>query len=294
MVSRGNRLDTSGSWQKDSAGREEQGKFPITDAPDPDPSDYPRYSASEPLPTQGSAAHGYAYRSRKTSWKMFALLVALAVLVGLVIALILPRVSGQIATSTGANNPTGEAANVLQSLTVRNSGSSSGYDRYLFGFRQTDDDGNGCDIREDVLARDMTSVRYKRGSSCQVYTGVLVDPYTGKTIHFLRGVTTSALVQIDHVVALHNAWNSGASSWSTAKRYQFANDPYNLLAVDGNANQDKGDASADEWLPSNKRYRCSYVARQIAVKKKYSLTVTESEKTAMMTTLSSCPAQKLP
>ncbi|MFR4488599.1 MAG: HNH endonuclease family protein [Bifidobacterium pseudocatenulatum] len=115
-----------------------------------------------------------------------------------------------------------------------------------------------------------------------------------QTIHFVRGRTTSAKVQIDHVVALENAWQSGAHDWSTAKRHEFGNDPYNLLAVDGPANQEKGSASAAYWLPTNADYRCDYVARQIGVKDKYQLTVTSQEKDAMLAVLHTCPGQAVP
>ena len=110
----------------------------------------------------------------------------------------------------------------------------------------------------------------------------------------MRGGNTSAAVQIDHVVALANAWQSGARDWTTAQRYRFGNDPYNLLAVDGPANQDKGSASAAYWLPTNGEYRCEYVARQIGVKRHYGLTVTTSEKRSMLAVLRACPAQQIP
>ncbi|RIY29591.1 deoxyribonuclease, partial [Bifidobacteriaceae bacterium GH005] len=105
---------------------------------------------------------------------------------------------------------------------------------------------------------------------------------------------TSALIQIDHVVALQNAWESGAWKWNRAKRLKFGNDMMNLLAVEGAANQEKGSASAAYWLPSNKTFRCEYVARQIAVKYKYGLTVTREEKQSMESVLHNCSAQKLP
>ena len=127
-----------------------------------------------------------------------------------------------------------------------------------------------------------------------VISGTLQDPYTNKSIAFVRGASTSAAVQIDHVVALENAWKSGAHAWTTADKYRFSNDPYNLLAVDGDANQEKGSASADLWLPSNSSYRCDYVSRQIAVKAKYHLSVTSSERQAMLTVLHACPNQALP
>ena len=110
----------------------------------------------------------------------------------------------------------------------------------------------------------------------------------------MRGRTTSAKVQIDHVVALENAWQSGANKWLATKRHEFGNDPYNLLAVDGPANQEKGSASAAYWLPTNSEYRCDYVARQIGVKDKYQLTVTSQEKDAMLAVLHTCPGQAVP
>lgn len=119
-------------------------------------------------------------------------------------------------------------------------------------------------------------------------------PVHRQTIHFVRGARTSSAVQIDHVVALENAWRSGASTWDQAKRYRFGNDMYNLLAVDGPANQEKGSASAAYWLPTNGAYRCEYVARQIGVKAKYGLSVTTKEKRAMLSVLHGCPAQSVP
>nr|WP_240680319.1 HNH endonuclease family protein [Alloscardovia theropitheci] len=207
----------------------------------------------------------------------------------------LPQVSDSINRATGGYTATGEAADTLQTLAVVDDPKPlSNYNREYFGFRETDTDGNGCDVREDVLARDLSDVKFKNKSSCKVVSGILNDPYTGKTIRFKRGVRTSAAVQIDHVVALSNAWNSGAYKWKTDKLRLFGNDMYNLLAVDGPANQEKSDASADLWLPENTRYDCAYVARQIGVKAKYELSVTTSEKNAMLKVLHSCPAEKIP
>ncbi|PST45665.1 deoxyribonuclease [Bifidobacterium callitrichos] len=210
---------------------------------------------------------------------------------------LLPNLSPKIGKVSGLTAASGPAADALAKLTVDDAQNASGYDRDAFGYRETDDDGNGCDIREDILARDLKDVRYKAATgpgACQVKSGVLDDPYTGKTIHFMRGVDTSAAVQIDHVVALENAWASGARNWDTAKRRRFGNDPYNLLAVDGPANQEKGSASAAYWLPTNGSYRCEYVARQIGVKSTYGLTVTTAEKDAMLAVLHTCPAQQIP
>lgn len=222
-----------------------------------------------------------------------AILLVMAVVAGISIGLLMPKVNPTVGEMTGEYVATGSAAETLQSLTIDDQPSRAGYDRDSFGFRQTDDDGNGCDVREDVLARDLTDVRYRQ-HGCKVESGTLADPYTGKTIHFVRGARTSSAVQIDHVVALENAWRSGASTWDQAKRYRFGNDMYNLLAVDGPANQEKGSASAAYWLPTNGAYRCEYVARQIGVKAKYGLSVTTKEKRAMLSVLHGCPAQSVP
>lgn len=216
-------------------------------------------------------------------------------MIGVTIGLVLPRVDGTIGVMTGRYQATGDAAQTLEGLRVQDRPRPGRqYRRDSFGFKQTDVDGNGCNIREDVLTRDLRQVRHTTPGGCKVYSGILDDPYTGKTITFIRGERTSADVQIDHVVALENAWKSGADTWDTARRYRFGNDPYNLLAVDGPANQEKGSASADYWLPPRADYRCAYVARQIGVKDKYGLSVTSDEKQAMMGVLHGCPGQPLP
>jgi Domain of unknown function (DUF1994). len=114
------------------------------------------------------------------------------------------------------------------------------------------------------------------------------------TVMFVRGQSTSAKVQIDHVVALSDAWQKGAQQWSTQRRTAFANDSLNLLAVDGPTNARKGDGDAATWLPPNKAYRCPYAARQVAVKVKYLLWVTSAEGEALTRILATCPSQTLP
>ena len=168
----------------------------------------------------------------------------------------------------------------------------TGYTRALFGPAWYDVDGNGCDTRNDILTRDLVDRTYK--NACQVATGVLHDPYTGTTIDFRRGVGTSSAVQIDHVVALGDAWQKGAQSWTPQRRVEFANDRLNLLAVVAAVNQAKGDGDAATWLPPRSSFRCSYVARQVAVKARYGLWVTQAEKGAMARVLATCPAQPLP
>ena len=187
------------------------------------------------------------------------------------------------------------AAAVLATLPVKGRAPQTGYDRDRFGPGWVDVDHNGCDTRNDVLARDLTGETFVAGTrDCVVATGTLADPYSGRTIAFQRGQTTSDDVQIDHVVALSDAWQKGAQKWDASKRIALANDPLNLLAVDAGRNRSKGDGDTATWLPPHKAYRCTYVARQVAVKKKYGLWVTGAEKDAMKKVLSTCPGQRLP
>ncbi|MGO3363665.1 MAG: GmrSD restriction endonuclease domain-containing protein, partial [Corynebacterium sp.] len=157
-----------------------------------------------------------------------------------------------------------------------------------FGQRWKDIDRNGCDQRNDVLARDLTGVG--REGPCKVMNGTLADPYTATTINFVRGQDTSSAVQIDHVVAMSDAWQKGAQQLPPERREEFANDHLNLLAVDGPANMQKGDGDAATWLPANTGYRCSYVARQVEVKGKYGLWVTAAERDAIARILGDCGA----
>lgn len=189
----------------------------------------------------------------------------------------------------------GAAVITLAILTVKGRAPRTGYDRDLFGQAWADVDRNGCDTRNDILRRDLTGTTLKEGThGCLVLTGTLDDPYTGTRISFVRGRGTSNAVQVDHVVALSDAWQKGAQRWSTQTRTAFANDPLNLLAVDGPTNQRKGDGDAATWLPPRKAVRCSYVARQIAVKHRYALAVTTGERDAMVRVLTTCPGQALP
>ena len=189
----------------------------------------------------------------------------------------------------------GSALAGLATVKVRGRAPKTGYDRALFGQAWADVDRNGCDTRNDVLRRDLSAFVLKTGThGCLVLSGTLQDPYTAMTIMFVRGQSTSAKVQIDHVVALSDAWQKGAQQWSTQRRTAFANDSLNLLAVDGPTNARKGDGDAATWLPPNKAYRCSYAARQVAVKVKYGLWVTGAEGEALTRILAACPSQKLP
>lgn len=197
------------------------------------------------------------------------------------------------AATQSTSTATGALAN-LETLPVKGRAPKTGYDRDLFGQAWSDDvnvDGghNGCDTRNDILRRDLTNIVYKPGSNdCAVQTGTLTDPYTGTLINFVRGTSTSSAVQIDHVVALSDAWQKGAQQLTPEQRANFANDPRNLQAADGPANQQKGDGDAATWLPPSKTYRCTYVSRQVEVKTLYNLWVTQAEKDAIARTLGDC------
>ena len=173
---------------------------------------------------------------------------------------------------TPARSSPADVNALLDSLATKGRAPKTGYDRDQFGPAWTDDNNdeyghNGCDTRNDILRRDLSGIKldpHTRG--CVVLSGRLQDPYTGKTIMFMRGAGTSEAVQIDHVVALSDAWQKGAQQWSADRRRDFANDPLELLAVDGPANEAKGDGDAATWLPPQKSFRCSYVGRQVEIK----------------------------
>ena len=186
----------------------------------------------------------------------------------------------------------GEALKALAKLPIKGRAPKTGYARELFASDWQS--SNGCDMRNRILFRDLVQISYRSGSSCIIESGVLNDPFTGQVIGFQRGVRTSLDVQIDHVVSLSDAWQKGAQQLSSGQRFTFYNDPLNLLAVWGPANSQKSDSDAASWLPSNKGFRCAFVARQIAVKGKYALWVTQAEHDAMARVLGSCPKQQLP
>jgi len=202
--------------------------------------------------------------------------------------------SGRPGAVTAPAAPSSALA-ALAAVAVKGRAPQTGYTRDQFGPAWQDVDRNGCDTRNDILARDLTRTVVKPGThGCVVLSGTLAEPYSGRTISFQRGQTTSEAVQIDHVVPLSDAWQTGAQGWNASRRAAFANDPLNLLAVDGPLNMAKGDGDAATWLPPNRGYRCTYVARQVAVKIGYGLWMTQAEKDAIASILSTCPAQPLP
>ena len=186
--------------------------------------------------------------------------------------------------------PADTAWALLATLPVKGRAPQTGYEREAFGQAWLDADRNGCDTRNDILRRDLHPARIRPGTyGCLVESGVLRDPYTATTIHFVRGDDS---IDIDHVVALSDAWQTGAFRWDVRKRAAFANDPMNLLAVDSSANRQKGDGDTATWLPANRLYRCAYAGRQVSVKAKYGLWVTPAERAAMARILAGCPGRR--
>lgn len=200
-----------------------------------------------------------------------------------------PTAAASSGTATGTA-PAGAAADLLARLPVKGRAALTGYERRLFGQTWADVDRNGCDTRNDVLRRDLTVHQLRPGTGgCVVLAGTLADPYSGQPVSFRRGGVDD--VEIDHVVALADAWVTGALAWSPQRRVAFANDPVNLLAVSAAANRSKGESDAATWLPPNRAFRCRYAARQVTVKSKYGLWVTAAEGAALATVLRSCPGQ---
>jgi len=202
---------------------------------------------------------------------------------------------GQQPAADRAESPRGRAAAkgtalaALDTLAVKGRAPKTGYDREQFGGDWVSVDG--CDVRQRVLRRDLRREALAPGSTCEVQAGVLADPYTATAIEYVSG---EPVVDIDHVVALGDAWQKGAQQLPYARRVELANDPLNLLAVDASANRQKGDADAATWLPANTAFRCAYVARQIAVKRRYRAWVTPAERDAIRRVLARCPRTPLP
>jgi hypothetical protein len=199
--------------------------------------------------------------------------------------------SPEVVEPPGTAQTGSTALELLATIPVKGKAPKTGYDRAgMFGTAWLDVDRNGCDTRNDVLARDLTAI--VMSGPCTVASGTLVSPYTSATVDFVRGNDTSALVQIDHLVALSNAWQTGAQQLGQEQRIALANDPLNLLAVDGRSNSQKGDGDTATWLPASSGIRCGYVARQISVKAAYGLWVTQAEADAMTRVLEACPGEQ--
>ena len=169
----------------------------------------------------------------------------------------------------------------------------TGYSRDQFGLSWADVDRNGCDTRNDILGAQLRRLTHRPGThDCVVLSGQLADPYSGRIVPFRRG--PGDLIDIDHVVSLGDAWQTGAQRLTPVAREALANDPLNLLAVDASSNREKGDSDAASWLPAKTGFRCAYVARQVAVKTRYRLYVTPPERDAIHRVLARCPGQRLP
>jgi hypothetical protein len=171
------------------------------------------------------------------------------------------------------------------------------YRRAVYGDAWTDDNDaplghNGCDTRDDILNRDLVDKTYVSTKRCPdaVATGTLHDPYTNATIAFQRGAKVGEAVQIDHIVPLAYAWDMGAFGWPEPERVRFANDPANLLAVEGQANQDKGDSPPGQWMPPNTAFACQYAMQFIAVLRGYQLPVDQPSSDVLRRAAASCPA----
>lgn len=215
-----------------------------------------------------------------------------------------PRTDTKAATGSWGSDPAVWQAGLDATNTIKTAKARpGGYDRekYFGGWAS-----NGCGsatTRDTILARDLKDA--VKNPKCQVTSGTLADPYTGRTIQFRRGRNTSSAVQIDHVVALLDAWESGARDWDQAKRVQYANSPDVLLASDGPANMAKGSGldvngtslyhsqnsgAPDIWMPDNKAYRCGYMAKRATIKSKWGLTMTPREKQQTVSVLAQCVA----
>jgi hypothetical protein len=201
---------------------------------------------------------------------------------------LIPTIPVSAAPTPAASKSQYEAAlTSLNKLPVKGRAPKTGYSREKFSHWR-DPDRNGCDARNDILKRDLTMVVFKSGTdNCKVVAGKLLDPFSNKEIIFDLSQSSSN-IDIDHVVALSNAWQTGAFNLTTLQRTNFANDPLNLIAVDFRLNRQKGDGDAATWLPPYKSYRCTYVTRQVSVKAKYKLWVTTPEKAAIAKLLQGC------
>jgi len=228
----------------------------------------------------------YAYKTRRIIVIISTLIIFIYIIINNTLVLINSNITD---TKDASKSVSTLAIKELDKIAVKGRAPKMDYSREQFGAGWNTK--QGCDTRNIILNRDLTNTVVDE--QCNVSSGTLNDPYTGKLVSFIRGSSTSSAVQIDHVVALSDAWQKGAQQLTTMRRIELANDPLELLAVDGAANSQKSDSDAATWLPSNKEFRCQYVARQIAVKQKYSLWVTQAEHDAISDILIKCPEQLL-
>lgn len=198
----------------------------------------------------------------------------------------LPTLGYSCATKPHARVDVVDAWKEVCALRIRHVSEVKGYKRQAFGNGWMDFNHDGCDTRAEILVRDFRNSRFDTAKPCKLVGGQIQDPYTGKTFTF--DSAPGAAIQIDHVVALGDAWDSGANQWSSEQRQRYANDPAVLLAADGKANQAKGKLAADGWMPENKNFRCAYARQQINIKYRWDLSVTPPERQALLAALSRC------
>lgn len=179
------------------------------------------------------------------------------------------------------------AVNILEQLEIKGRAPKTGYNREEF--YKSWPTIEGCSLRQRIIRREIGESATLDADKCTVVAGEFDEPYTGSHLVFHTKAEFSKGIQIDHVVALSDAWQKGAQYKTAEERYNLATDPLNLLAVDASANQGKSDGDAATWLPPNKAFRCQYVARQVSVKHKYSLWVTQAEHDAIAHVLEACP-----
>lgn len=179
----------------------------------------------------------------------------------------------------------------LDCLSVKGPAGRSDYSRKgKYGNDWIDTDHNGLDTRTDVLLSSLTDIAYVPGKKKEVASGSLWDPYTGKTIRFLKGSgpNQDGGVQVDHLIALEKAHQTGAGSWTQERRIAFANDRANLILVSTAMNRQKSSSDAASWVPPYKPYRCAYAALQVQVMGTWGLWVTPPAKEALLRYLASC------
>ena len=192
-------------------------------------------------------------------------------------------------TNVTATEGTTPALEILEKLEIKGRAPKTGYDREQFYRAWPSIDG--CNLRQRIIKRDLGDTAVLADDNCTVLSGEFDEPYTGSHLIFYQKSDLTKGLQIDHVVALSDAWQKGAQNLTADERYALATDPLNLLAVDSKTNQGKSDGDAATWLPPNKKFRCTYVARQVSVKYKYHLWVTQAEKDMIARILGNCPQE---
>lgn len=243
---------------------------------------------------EGNQAFEKVSKHRRPRFRWRRIAAFLALLSGIAFWLIVnpasyePEVIYQAPTVDASNADAPLATAILAQLEIKGRAPKTDYARTQFydGWPNMED---GCNLRQKILRRDLGDSA--RLDGCNVISGEYTEPYTGEHLIFTAREQISKGLQIDHIVALSDAWQKGAQNLEQSIRYQIATDPLNLVAVDSSANQKKSDGDAATWLPNNKAFRCEYVARQVSVKYKYHLWVTEAEHDAIDKVLQNCPNQ---